>query len=115
MQVQSHTDRLYGKAVPPRSLRRLRETVSSDPAPAPRLIREVWEGSCRILLRQMRENAPVEVFPAQMRVSRGGFHDESLVVEVQQRHVERAAAEIEHQHFIDPGFFMQAVGERGLQ
>ena len=62
------------------------------------------------------DDAAVPVVAAQLGVAAGGLHIEDALGDAQQRHVEGAAAQVEHQHPLD-GAAIEAVSEgrrRGL-
>ena len=64
------------------------------------------------LLRQPIDDALVEVVAAEVRVAAGRLHLEGAFAQLQDRDIERAAAEVEHgDRLVAPLF--EAVGERG--
>ena len=67
-------------------------------------------------VQQVRSHALVEVVAAQMVVARRGQHLNDVVADLDDRHVERAAAQVVHHHLLRRAV-VQAVGEscsRGL-
>ncbi len=64
-------------------------------------------------LDEVLHHAVVEVLAAEVRVARGREHLEDAVLDREQRHVERAAAEVVHDDFRLLACLAEPVGERG--
>ena len=62
---------------------------------------------------QPRDHSGVPVVAAKVSVTGGGLHLEDAVADLEHRHVERAAAEVEHQDRLVLGFLVEAVRQRG--
>ena len=63
-------------------------------------------------VQQVRSHALVEVVAAQMVVARRGQHLNDVVADLDDRHVERAAAQVVHHHLLRRAV-VQPVGQRG--
>ncbi len=64
-------------------------------------------------LDQPVHDALVPVVAAEMGVPGGRLHLEDALADLEDRHVERAATEVEHQDGLVGAFLIEAVGERG--